>query len=115
MARVVGVAKNIIKAVNHTLFATNLVREGNPKEILIFGDSELLIKMMANKKRLKDPVLNKQLSRVTRILKDFPSVQFFHILRGLNKEADRLANIGCTLQDGMISINAETSTMAIIP
>ena len=29
--RVAEVVKNIIREVNHTLFATNLVREGNPK------------------------------------------------------------------------------------
>ena len=31
VARVTGVSKNIVKAVNHTLHATNLVKEGNPK------------------------------------------------------------------------------------
>lgn len=29
--RVAVVAKNIIKVVNHTLFSTNIVKEGNPK------------------------------------------------------------------------------------
>ena len=92
-----------------------MANKENPREILIFGDSELLIKTIIIKKRLKDPALNKQLSRVNRILQDFPSVQFFHILRGLNKEADTLANIGCTLQKEMININAGALTMAIIP
>jgi len=31
VARAAGVSKNIVKAVNHTLYATNLVKEGNPK------------------------------------------------------------------------------------
>jgi len=31
VARAAGVSKNIIKVVNHTLYATNLVKEGNPK------------------------------------------------------------------------------------
>ena len=97
------------------LKACQMARKENPNEVLILGDSELLIKTMVKKKGLKDPVLNKQLSRVNRILKDFPLVQFFHILRGLNKEVDRLENIGCTLHEGMISINTETLTMAIIP
>ena len=33
VARAVGVAKNIIKAVNHTLHTTNLIKEGNPKSL----------------------------------------------------------------------------------
>lgn len=92
-----------------------MARKENPSEILVFGDSELLIKAIVSKKGLKDPALNKQLTRVNRILKDFPSVQIFHILRGLNKEADKLANIGCTLQNGMISINTDTPIKATIP
>ena len=75
----------------------------------------MLIKAIVRKKGLKDPVLNKQLTRLNIILKNFPWVQIFHILRGLNKEADRLENIGCTLQNGMISINADTSIKATIP
>ena len=31
------------------------------------------------------------------------------------KQADRLANIGCTLQNGMMSINADTPIKATIP
>ena len=75
----------------------------------------MLIKEILSKNGLKDPVLNKQLARVSRMLGNFPIVKVFHILRDLNKEADRLANIGCTLQKGMISINAEAPFMAIIP
>jgi len=70
---------------------------------------------MVKKEKLKDPMLNKQLARVNRILKDLHSVQIHHILRGLNKDADRLANIGCSLQEGMISINAGIPIKANIP
>jgi len=79
--------------------ACQIASKENPKEILIIGDSELLIKTLAKKEKLKDPTLNKKLSRVNRILKDLCSVQIYHILRGLNKDANRLANIGCTLQE----------------
>ena len=95
--------------------ACQLARKENPSEILVFGDSEVLIKAIISKKGLKDLVLNKQLTRVNRILKNFPSVQIFHILRGLNKEADRLANIGCNLQNGVISINADVPIKTTIP
>jgi len=95
--------------------ACQIASKENPKEILIIGDSELLIKTLAKKEKLKDPILNKQLSRVNRILKDLCSVRIYHILRGLNKDADRLENIGCTLQEGMISINAGNPIKANIP
>lgn len=38
VARVSRVSKNIVKVVNHTLFATNLVKEGNLKELLNLND-----------------------------------------------------------------------------
>jgi len=34
------------------------------------------------------------------MLKYLHPAQICHILRGLNKEADRLATIGCSLQEG---------------
>eukprot|EP00253_Pinus_taeda_P035869 PITA_35869 len=97
------------------LKACQLARKEIQREIIIFGDLELLIKALRSKEWLKDPLLNKQLSRVNKILKDFSSAQTFHILRDLNKEADRLANTGCTQQSGMISINAGALKLAIIP
>ena len=92
-----------------------MAREENSREILVFGDSEVLIKALISEKELKDLVLNKLLTRLKRILREVPSVQFYHILRGLNKEADILANIGSTLQIGMISTNVEFPIKAIIP
>jgi len=97
------------------LKALQLARNENQKEILVFGDSELMIKSLLNKKGLKDPVLNKQILRVNRLMKDLSSVQIFHILRELNTEADSLANIGCNLEKNMISINAGEPNMAAIP
>lgn len=46
---------------------------------------------MVKKKILKDPALNKQLARVNKMLKDLHPAQICDILRGLNKDADRLA------------------------
>ena len=110
-----GLKTNNQTEVLSLLKACQLARKENPSEILVFGDSELLIKSLINKKGLKDPALNKQLARVNRLLKDFPSAQIFHILRESNTEADRLANTGCTLEKSMISINAGALNMAIIP
>eukprot|EP00253_Pinus_taeda_P009325 PITA_09325 len=110
-----GIKSNNQTEVLSLLKAGQLARKGNPREIIEFGDSELLIKALLKKKGLKDPILNKQILRVNRLLKDFSSVQIFHILRELNSEADSLANIGCNLEKNMISINAGEPNMAAIP
>lgn len=95
--------------------ACHLARGKESKEIAVFGDSELLIKALRNNKGLNDPVLNKQILRVSRLLKEFPSVQIFHILRELNSEADSLANIGCNLEKGMISTKSGEAILVAIP
>eukprot|EP00253_Pinus_taeda_P031968 PITA_31968 len=110
-----GIKTNNQAEVLSLLKACQLARGKDPKEIAVFGDSELLIKALRKNKRLNDPVLNKQILRVTRLLKEFPSVQIFHILRELNSEADSLANIGCNHEKGMISINSGEAIMAVIP
>eukprot|EP00253_Pinus_taeda_P020773 PITA_20773 len=110
-----GIKTNIQAEVLSLLKACQLARKRNPKEIAVFGDSKLLIKALRKNKRFNDPVLNKQILRVNRLLKEFPSVQIFHILRELNSEADNLANIGCNLEKSMISINSGEPNMAAIP
>eukprot|EP00253_Pinus_taeda_P002669 PITA_02669 len=110
-----GIKTNNQAEVLSLLKACQLARGKESKEIAVFGDSELLIKALRKNKRLNDPVLNKQILRVNRLLKEFPSVQIFHILREFNLEADSLANIGCNLEKGMISINSGETKMVVIP
>eukprot|EP00253_Pinus_taeda_P009219 PITA_09219 len=110
-----GIKTNNQAEVLSLLKVCQLARGKESKEIAVFGDSELLIKALRSNKRLNDPVLNKQILRVTRLLKEFPSVQIFHILRELNSEADSLANIGCNLEKGMISINSGEANLVVIP
>jgi ribonuclease HI len=110
-----GIKTNNQAEVLSLLKACQLARKRNPKEIVVFGDSELLIKALRKNKRFNDPALNKQMTRVIRLLKEIPSVQIFHILRELNSEADSLANIGCNLEKSMISINSGEPIMVAIP
>eukprot|EP00253_Pinus_taeda_P028787 PITA_28787 len=110
-----GIKTNNQAEVLSLLKACQLAKEKDPKEIAVFGDSELLIKALRKNKRFNDPILNKQILRVTRLLKEFLSVQIFHILRELNSDADSLANIGCNLEKSMISINSGESKMVAIP
>ena len=67
------------------------------KVIQIFGDSEVLIKLLNSSSQLNKPSLDKILHRIRNIVKDFDSVSFYHILRELNNQADSLANKACLL------------------
>lgn len=60
----------------------------------IFSDSELLIKQMRGEYKVKNEILAHIKSLIGDQAKHFTSVQFAHVRREKNKEADRLANLG---------------------
>jgi regulator of sigma D len=63
----------------------------------------------------KNPIINKALQRLCQVLQDFSSPCFFNILRGLNKEADAKANMGCQMPSGVLKKNDETPLWIPIP
>ena len=82
-----------------------IAKERGHRELQEFGDSKILIKMIHSKGQFNDAGLNKNLQRLRHILQDFTSFKCYHILRESNKEADKLANKGCLLAQGDLSIN----------
>ena len=77
------------------------------KTFKVFGDSEILIKTLSSNSRFNDPLLNKVLQRLRSVMYYFSSHLFYHILCGLNKEADVKANEGCLLNQGVLRVNEE--------
>ena len=65
----------------------------NKSSIVITSDSELLVRQMKNKYRIKDKTLQKIKQLIDTLLKDL-SPTFEHVLRVNNKKADALANQG---------------------
>jgi ribonuclease HI len=97
------------------LKSCQIARENGIKEIQIFGDSEILIKILNTNDHFNNPVINKTLQRLRQVLQDFSSSRFFHILRGSNKEADAKANMGCLMPLGALRKNDETPLWTPIP
>tara|TARA_B110000879_G_C11174803_1_gene515413 strand:- start:294 stop:776 length:483 start_codon:yes stop_codon:yes gene_type:complete len=64
--------------------------------IVIKGDSNLVIQQMNGHFSVKAPHLFKLYNQARNILRDFHSVQFVHVYRHLNTRADELANLGLT-------------------
>lgn len=55
-------------------------------------DSELVVRQMQGRYKIKEPTLQKLAQRVILLLKQFESATFTHVRREFNKEADRLVN-----------------------
>ena len=62
--------------------------------IIIKGDSNLVIQQMNGIFKVKAPHLLKLYNQARNILPFFHSVQFIHVYRHLNTRADELANLG---------------------
>jgi ribonuclease HI len=92
-----------------------IAKERGHRNLQAFGDSEILIKMIHSGGQFNDAGLNKNLQRLRHILQDFTSFNCYHILRDSNKEADTLANKGCLLAQGELSINDGDPIKICIP
>ena len=105
----IGQKTNNQAEIQGLLKACQIARDRGDKELQALGDSEILIKNLNTGKLFTNASLNKTLNRLKRILLDFNSYKFLHILRNLNSEADLMANKGCTLGKGQLLINDESS------
>jgi ribonuclease HI len=75
------------------------------KEEKIIGDSQTLIKMLVENSNLKDLRLSRLMARIKNIVSSFQKINFFHVLRGNNKEVDAEANRAALLLAGTLVWN----------
>lgn len=81
----------------YTAFKTLLERLGAERctKLVVYSDSELLVRQINGRYRVKDPGLKQCYEDVRRLLSTLPfAVEVRHIPRTQNSEADRLANQG---------------------
>lgn len=67
----------------------------------VIGDSQFIIDAMKTSTEVKDLKLSRLITRIKGIGKCFQSLDFFHVLRALNKEADKEANKATLLLAGI--------------
>jgi hypothetical protein len=85
-----------------------LAREKGVKDLEVFGDLEVIIRNLIMETQFNNANLNKILDRLKRVLLDFNSCKFYHILRKSNSEADMMANKGSSLMKGLLIVNNES-------
>jgi ribonuclease HI len=62
------------------------------KEIICFLDSELVVRQVTGKYKVKEPELQKAAAEVLRLSNNFLTIEFKHVGREKNKLADKLVN-----------------------
>lgn len=89
-----GIATNNVAEYNGLLAALQWAVEHGEGDVLIRADSELLVKQMRGEYKVKHPGLQPLYVRARLLVMELGKVRFEHIRRELNKEADRLSNLG---------------------
>jgi ribonuclease HI len=79
------------------------------RDLVIIGDSRLLIRAIALSKETPHAKLNNLLARIRLLLRGLDSFQVFHVLRSLNQAADKEANRGVELAQGQTMVNDHQS------
>ena len=97
------------------LMEIQLAKDFGFNSIHIFGESEMLIKILNSDDCLHIFSLNNSLQRIQNLLKEFDKLVYFHILQNHNNIVDSLANKACMLPQGFLSINREPSYLHPIP
>lgn len=83
------------------------------KKATIFGDSAIIIRLMALKQSSPN-ILLQQINNRNHILNNLmEETSYFHILRGLNKKADSFANRACDRPKGQLSSNDILSSYSL--
>jgi len=82
-------------------------------KINIAGDSKQVIDAINLNKSPKDMCLAQIYKKIRLLLDKFQGYKIYHVLRELNKDADKEANIGSTQAKGQIQINEDLSSYPI--
>jgi len=89
-----GIATNNVAEYNGLLAALRYALDHRHRDVRIKADSELLVKQMRGEYKVKHPGLQPLHEEARRLVARLGRVTFEHIPRTLNKEADRLSNLG---------------------
>lgn len=92
-ARAFGPATNNVAEYQGLLLGLELAAQLKPNILTIRSDSELLVRQVAGRYKVRAPHLKPLLREVKRLLVPFETVEIEHIPRTRNTEADKLARM----------------------
>jgi len=107
-----GIATNNVAEYNGLLAALRWAVEHGEHDVLVRADSELLVKQMRGEYRVKHPGLQPLCARARLLVMELGHVRFEHVRREMNKEADRLSNLGMDEAERMLKASAPGSSSA---
>ncbi len=92
MSRPLGVATNNVAEYQAVIDGLEAASEFDPDELVVRADSQLLVRQLTGRYRVKAPGLVPLHRKATALLAGFQSVRLEHVPRESNTVADSLAN-----------------------
>ncbi len=89
----IGIATNNVAEYNGLLAALQWALRHEQPHVLIRADSELLVKQMRGEYKVKNPGLLPLVAKARLLIGQLGRVEFEHVRREQNKDADRLSNV----------------------
>lgn len=91
----IGTATNNIAEYTALLALLNRMKTASCSRLIVHSDSELMVRQLNGQYSVKDAGLKKYYQKIIRLRDSLPfDIEFHHIPREQNKDADRLANLG---------------------
>ena len=100
VAEGLGQTTNNVAEYNAMIRALEEARALGCDRISVFTDSELMARQINGQYRVKTPHLLPLFERVRGLMRQFESARVTHVRREMNKQADRLSNVGADLAEG---------------
>ena len=88
-----GVATNNEAEYRALIEGLKTAKKWNPDRLEVYLDSKLVVEQVTGKYKTKKPELQELHAEVRQLLRQFPDVQFKHVVREENRGADALANM----------------------
>ena len=96
VGRYIGKATNNQAEYRGLILGLEKTLANGAKDVVVFTDSELMVRQITGQYRVKDAILKRNHARVCKLLESFRSFQIQYIPRQENREADRLASQAAT-------------------
>jgi ribonuclease HI len=90
--RFIGHATNNVAEYSGLIAAMEYALRGAARALKVYSDSELLVRQVNGIYKVKSPALMELHAKVKTLQRQFEWFRIEHVLRGKNKDADRLAN-----------------------
>ena len=88
----IGKATNNVAEYQALLHGLRYALEHGARRVLVFSDSELVVRQIGGSYRVKHPAMIPLHREALSLMRQFKDVRVTHVRREQNKEADRLAN-----------------------